>query len=98
MFADRLERPPPLLERQMHFVQSDFTPEIANEILNFICIPEHSFLYSILQNSKQQKVTRTQVKRTGRMIKGHHVIAPHFVSNFMSVMAARVVYMHGQFD
>jgi hypothetical protein len=32
------------------------------------------------------------------MIKGQHVIALHSISDFLSVMAARVRHVYGQFD
>jgi hypothetical protein len=32
------------------------------------------------------------------MIKEYHVIAAHFVNNFLSAVAARVAYVHDQFN
>jgi hypothetical protein len=32
------------------------------------------------------------------MIKAYHVIAPHFVHDSLSVVAVRVVHLHGQFE
>jgi hypothetical protein len=63
VFAHPLEPLHALVEHQLHFVQSYVTPEIANEILDFIWIPKHSFLQLILQSSKLLEVTRTQDMR-----------------------------------
>jgi hypothetical protein len=32
------------------------------------------------------------------MFKAYHVIAPHFANDFLSIVAARLVHVHGQFD
>jgi hypothetical protein len=86
------------VERQLHFVQSHLTPGIANDVLNVTCIPKHSFLLSILQNSKQPEVAPTQVTQIWCMIKAYHVFVPRFVNGLLSVVAAQVVQVHSQFD
>jgi hypothetical protein len=49
----------PLVEHQLHFVQSRLTLEITNEAFNFSRTPKSGFfLHSILQNSRQAEVTR----------------------------------------
>jgi hypothetical protein len=86
------------VEQQLHFDESRITREMAKEVPNFICIAKHRFLQSILQSSNQLEGTRTKVNRIEYMIKSYHVIAPHIVNAFLSVVAARVVHVHGQFD
>jgi hypothetical protein len=68
-FGDLAEAPYPLVEHQLHFVQSCLTPDIANNVFNDICIPEHIFLDSISQNSPEPEVTQTQVRRIWWFIK-----------------------------
>jgi TRAP-type mannitol/chloroaromatic compound transport system permease large subunit len=94
VFADPVELPHSLAAHQLHFVQSDLIPRIANEILDLMHIPKHSFLHSILQNSKQAEVTQTHVGRRWWEIRADNLIAPHLVNDFLSIVAAGIVQVH----
>jgi hypothetical protein len=60
-----------------------------------LCMPELSFLHSTIQSSILPEVTRTQVRRIWRVVKGYRVIALHLANEFLSVVSVCVRYVHG---